>query len=122
MLRRRRLIRAASLSAIVCLVVVAVPGSVTATLRSRTCAAPKYPGSGYFTSLTVSGVSCATGRKVTLAYYRCRIRHGVKGRCTSRVLGYTCRETRYSIPTEFDARVICRQPGKKVVHTYQQFT
>ena len=63
-------------------------GCVAAACRSRppppsapTCSAPAYPGSGYFTSLKVKHVGCKTGRKVTLAHYRCRTAHGKKGRC-----------------------------------------
>lgn len=89
---------------------------------ARSCSVPRYPGSGYFTSLTVKRVSCATGRKVTLAYYRCRTRSGRAGRCHKRVLGYRCRERRVTIPTEIDARVSCRRGDKRVVHTYQQNT
>jgi hypothetical protein len=87
---------------------------------ARTCSAPKYPGSGYFTSLTVEGVGCSTGKKLALSYYRCRTKSGPAGRCKKRVLGYSCRETRNSIPTEINARVRCKSGGKRVVHTYQQ--
>jgi hypothetical protein len=88
---------------------------------SRSCAPPKYPGQGYFTSLQVAHVSCATGRKVTLAHYRCRVKHGRKGRCGS-VLHYRCAEgTRRSIPTEYTSRVTCKRGARKVVYTYEQF-
>jgi hypothetical protein len=97
---------------------VAVPGSA----RAATCAPPKYPGSGYFTSLRVSHVSCSTGRKFVVAYYKCRTKHGVKGRCTSRVSGYRCTEKRHSISTEIDARVSCKRGSRSIVHTYQQNT
>jgi hypothetical protein len=91
--------------------------------RTRICDEPKYPGEGYFTSLTVKGARCATGSKLALAYYRCRIRAGGrKGRCTRTVLGYRCTEKRNSIPTEIDARVTCKRPGQTIVHTYQQNT
>jgi hypothetical protein len=86
------------------------------------CAVPRYPGSGYFTSLTVKGVSCTTGRKLVRAYYRCRTRTGKAGRCHSRVLKFRCTERRNSIPTEIDARVSCRRGAKRVTHTYQQNT
>ena len=59
-------------------------------------------------------MSCATGRKLMLAYYRCRLRHGRAGRCHSRVLGYSCKETRNAIPTEINARVTCRL-GRRTV-------
>jgi hypothetical protein len=87
---------------------------------ARTCKAPRYPGSGYFTSLKVSRVSCASGRRVTLAHYRCRTRHGPAGRCRSTVLHYRCGERRNSIPTEIDARVTCRRGHRTVIYTYQQ--
>jgi hypothetical protein len=86
----------------------------------RTCSVPKYPGLGYFTSLTVTGTSCATGAKLAIAYYHCRTRHGRAGRCTGTVLGFGCHEQRNSIPTEIDARVTCRRHGATIVHTYQQ--
>ena len=102
-------------------VVVVFSGSAVAS--AGTCSAPKYPGSGYFTSLSVHGTSCATGKQLALAYRRCRIRHGgVKGRCPGGVMGYSCKEKRTSIPTEIDARVTCVRGSRKVVHTYQQNT
>jgi hypothetical protein len=103
----------------------ALPATSTAggsAHTARTCAVPKYPGAGYFTSLQVKHVTCATGRKVAIAYYHCRTRNGVAGHCRSRVLGYTCHETRMSIPTEIDARVACRRGERRVIHTYQQDT
>ena len=86
---------------------------------ARACSPPKYPGLGYFTTLEVTHVSCATGRRVTLAHYRCRTKHGRSGRCSS-VLGYRCSERRNSIPTEYNARVSCKRGTKRVVYTYQQ--
>ena len=103
---------------VVLAIIVALPGAA----HAATCSNPKYPGSGYFTSLKVTKVSCSTGKKVAIAYYKCRLKHGVKGRCTSRVLGYTCKEKRTSIPTEIDARVTCKRGSKKVEHSYQQNT
>jgi hypothetical protein len=84
------------------------------------CQPPRYPGLGYFTSLAVSGTTCATGKQVAIAYYHCRLRDGVKGRCEGGVLGFRCTEKRVSIPTEIDARVTCVKGSEKVVHTYQQ--
>jgi len=105
--------------------VLAIAGASAAasTHTTKTCKPlPKYPGTGYFTSLKVTGVSCATGKKVMLAYYKCRIKNGVAGTCKTKVLGYTCKEVRNTIPVEFDARVTCTNGSKKVVHTYQQDT
>jgi hypothetical protein len=87
---------------------------------ATTCKSPKYPGTGYFTSLSVSGTSCATGRKLEFAYYHCRLKHGAAGRCTSTVESFKCSEKRESIPTEIDARVTCNRHNEKVVHSYQQ--
>ena len=89
---------------------------------ARGCSLPHYPGLGYFTSLSVSGTSCATGTKVAVAYYHCRTRHGAAGRCSGGVLGFSCSERRNSIPTEIDARVTCRRRHETVIHTYQQDT
>lgn len=90
--------------------------------RAATCADGRLPnGNGYFTSLTVTKVSCKTGRRVALAYYKCRIKKGKKARCTDKVLGYSCRELkRTQIPTEINARVSCKRGARSVVHTYQQ--
>jgi hypothetical protein len=96
--------------------------AMPASAHAATCSAPKYPGSGYFTSLKVSHVSCATGRKFVVAYYKCRTKHGISGRCHSKVSGYSCKEKRNTISTEIDARVTCTRGSKKIVHTYQQNT
>jgi hypothetical protein len=47
---------------------------------------------------------------------------GKKGRCTSKVRGFRCTETRESIPTQFDAKVSCSKGSARVKHTYTQFT
>jgi hypothetical protein len=92
------------------------------TARAATCADGRLPnGNGYFTSLTVTKVSCKTGRRVALGYYKCRIKKGKKARCMNKVMGYSCRELkRTQIPTEINARVSCTRGARKVVHTYQQ--
>ena len=88
---------------------------------SRSCNVPAYPGSGYFTSLSVKHVSCRFGRRLALAYYRCRTRSGPAGRChRRRVLRYRCTEVRQSIAVEIDGRVTCKRGHMRVVHTYQQ--
>ena len=90
--------------------------------QAATCKPPKYPGSGYFTTLKVTKVSCSTGSSVALAFHKCRVKNGIKGRCTSRVKGYSCKETRQSIATEIDGRVKCTRGSRKVELTYQQNT
>ena len=92
-----------------------------AARAAASCAVPDYPGSGYFTSLTVRRVSCRTGRRLALAYYRCRTKNGPAGRCKrARVLRYRCHEVRTSIETEINGRVTCKRGRKRVIHTYQQ--
>jgi hypothetical protein len=100
--------------------VIVLPAAPAA--RATTCADGRLPnGNGYFTSLTVTKVSCKTGKRVVLAYYKCRIKKGKKARCTDKVLGYSCREIkRTQIPTEINARVTCKRGARRVVHTYQQ--
>lgn len=115
---RPLLVLAAALTA---LAIAALAGASPAEARS--CSQSRLPnGNGYITSLNVTRVSCRTGRRVALAYFRCRIRRGKAARCTMRVMRYRCRETsRRRIATELNARVRCTRGSRRVVHTYQQF-
>ena len=124
-----RLFRAAAVSA--CLALAGLAGTSSPALAA-TCKASKtkYPNAnpgGYFTSLKVTKVSCRTGAKLMVAYYKCRRKNGqgVEGKCKqSTVNGMRCRESRPSsgrvAGQEFNAKVTCRSGSKKVVHTYQQ--
>lgn len=87
---------------------------------AQACKPPRYPGTGYFTSLNVKHARCPTGKRLALAYYRCRTRRSRSGHCHHRVLHFRCHERRTSIPTEIDARVTCLRGERVVVHTYQQ--
>jgi len=100
----------------------ATAGDGLPAAAARSCPAPAYPGSGDFTSLTVTKVTCSRGTAVLKAHYKCRIAHGRKGKCTKAVLGYRCSEKRVSIPTEFNSRVTCKNGTRRVVYTYQQNT
>ena len=85
---------------------------------------PTYPSSkgGYFLSLRVTKISCKTGKSLMKSHYRCRVHHGIRGKCTA-VRGYRCTERRgAAIPTEFNAEVTCRNAGKRFVYAYQQNT
>ena len=124
-----RLLRAAAVSA--CLAIAGLAGASSPALAA-TCKAnkTKYPNAnpgGYFTSLKVTRVSCSTGAKLMVAYYKCRRKNGqgVEGRCKqSTVNGLRCRESRPSsgrvAGQEFNAKVTCTSGSKKIVHTYQQ--
>ena len=80
-------------------------------------------GVSYVTSLEVKGVTCATGKKVVRAFHKCRKANGgIRGRCTSRVLGYACTERREAIKTQFSGKATCKNGTRRVVHTYTQFT
>ena len=123
----RPIVRAATLALLLILATLvsstsAQAGSEPSAKAAQTCSVPKYPGLGYFTTLSVSGTSCGTGDKLIFAYYRCRLAHGKAGTCHTSVLGFSCREQRNSIPTEIEARVTCRKGSATVVHTYQQDT
>ncbi len=105
------------------LVLLAIPS----TSSAATCTVSKKPralGPTYVTRLTVANVSCATGKSLVRAYYRCRVANGgADGRCRKRVRGYSCRERRTNvISTQFDATVTCRSGSRRVVHKYTQFT
>lgn len=102
----------------------AVPASAGPVAHAaKTCSSASYPGNGYFNALTVKGTSCASGRKLEVAHYHCRLRHGgIKGKCTS-VSGYRCKESkRQSNAIEFDARVTCTNGSRRVQWVYQQNT
>ena len=82
-------------------------------------------GPTYVTQLKQSGTSCSNAVRVTRAFHTCRLKKGKRGRCTTRVLGYTCSDRRpvtEMIPTQFTGYVICKRSGARITHTYQQDT
>lgn len=106
-------------------VLIAAPSAIGATGHAaKACTPPKYPGLGYFTSMTVTKTGCSTGKKVALGHYKCRVKNGgKKGYCRAKVSGFRCTESkRNAIPTEYNARVTCKKGSAKVVFTYQQDT
>lgn len=113
---RTRLLAAAATIAAAVPLLGAGPAAAT-----KSCSPGAYPGDGYFTSLKVTGISCSGGKAVMRGHYRCRTKHGIKGRCPS-FSGYHCTEKRNAIPTEYNARVTCKKGTRKVVYTYQQNT
>lgn len=123
----RRLSILAALAAVaVCVALPAASGAAPSASAAATCSVTKDGrrlGPTYVTLLTVSGTSCAKGKSLVRAYYRCRVANGgKKGRCTKRVLGYRCHEKRGGIPTQFSAKVTCTRGRAKVVHNYTEFT
>jgi hypothetical protein len=116
------------LAALCVLAVTVLVAAQTSSAATRGCSAPKEPAGlngGYFTELRATNVTCASARKLVLAYYRCRVeRGGVRGTCNRRTVnGLYCRETRPSnlqSDTQINARVTCTKGTKKVRHSYQQ--
>ena len=96
--------------------------ALPASAQAATCKPPKYPGSGYFTSLKATKVSCGEASKVAVAFHKCRTKKSVSGRCSSRVRNYSCSERRTTISTEINGRVTCKKGSRKVELTYQQNT
>jgi hypothetical protein len=92
---------------------------------AATCAADVVTvKAGYITSLKVTGTSCKTGLKVAKSFNTCRLKNGLKGKCTKKVRGYSCKENKRvtsTSPPEIDARVTCKKGKARVVLTYQTF-
>ena len=115
-------LRLLPLALIAALAVVAAFGAGTASAKSCNVRTSDYPGDGYFTSLSVRGVSCSTGKSVAREHYRKRVRRGGKdGKYNGSVKGWSCRESsRSKTSTELNARVTCRRSGNRITFTYQQ--
>ena len=110
---------------VTCLAVAGLAGAQSSVARTKACATPKEPAGllgGYFTQLQVNRVSCASGRKLVLAYYKCRRRKGVKASCSGKTVnGLKCTEKRGAeIETQFNATVTCKKGSRSVKHSYQQ--
>jgi hypothetical protein len=74
---------------------------------------------------SVRGTSCADGEKVIKAFHACRLKRGKDGRCTTKVLGYSCTDKRPAAlrsPLSFDGDVTCKSGSKAVAHHYAQNT
>jgi hypothetical protein len=119
-----RLITAACAVATVTLLV-AAPGGSAASLKPCSLSLTKSQqlGATYVTKLKVQGVSCSTAQRVVKSFHSCRKQKGVAGRCTHRVKGYSCTDTRpasLQIPTQLNGQVKCRSASKRVNFDYQQ--
>jgi hypothetical protein len=77
-------------------------------------------GTTYVLKIKASNTSCRSARRVIRAFHACR--PGKKGRCDSRVRGYSCSENRGNRGvTSYDSTVTCRNGGKTVKHKYTQW-
>lgn len=82
-------------------------------------------GPTYVFPYKVKGVSCKKGKRVIRAFHKCRYakpKGGLRGRCTSRVNGFRCKEGKRSgiKGVQYDANVTCKRGGARVRHHYQQ--
>jgi hypothetical protein len=106
--------------------VLAIPSAAgAATTCKLSLSTARHMGPTYVTVMKVSNTSCANGIKVTKAFHSCRLKHGKRGRCTTKVLGYSCTDRRpsdESIPTQFTGHVTCRKGSARITHEYQQNT
>jgi hypothetical protein len=112
-------------SALVLIALVAAGGAGAAEVHAaKSCnisGQQRSLGASYVTSLSVRHTSCSNGKAVVRAYQKCRRAHGWKGKCRHRVKGYSCkRHIQESSPVQYDAKVTCRNGGKRVTHTYTQ--
>jgi hypothetical protein len=102
----------------------AVAASAARTTTCRISGSDESLGPTYVTYLGVSGgPTCAAGKTLVHAYYRCRIKQGgVTGHCSG-VERFRCSEHRYAvIAVQFDARVTCSRGRERILHDYTQFT
>lgn len=76
----------------------------------------------YNFTLTQTGTSCATAKKVMKGYHACRSKSSVK--CSKKVASkWRCTARKSSmITTQFDARYTCSWGKRRVRGTYQQAT
>ena len=74
---------------------------------------------GSLSDFEQANTSCATAVKVARAHTQCRLSHGRKGRCVTRVLGYSCREERTS-GTTLSGTVTCANGLRRVRFTFSQ--
>ena len=131
MIRPTRLIAPLAIAALSTVALAAPSGSVAAS--AKTCklsgSAAQKLGPAYVTYTSgkggyrVTGVSCASGKKIIKAFHSCRYKHGKSGKCTSKVRGYSCTEKRPSSlksAFSFEGNVTCKAGSKRITHHYLQ--
>jgi hypothetical protein len=110
-----------ALAVIVAAVAIPASGASAHAAAAKKCSVgdSRSYGTTYVLSISVSGTSCRSGRKLIRAFHACR--PGKAGKCPS-VKGYSCSEHRFNkSKTSYDSKVTCRKGGKVVKHTYTQF-
>jgi hypothetical protein len=103
----------------------AAPAAPAATSCKLSLKKSQQLGATYVTNLKVRGVTCAGAQRVVKAFHSCRREKGVKGRCTRKVLKYSCSDRRPAseqIPTQLNGHVTCARRDRRVTFDYQQNT
>lgn len=82
-------------------------------------------GTSYVTALKVAGVGCPKAEKVIKAYHNCRHENGAAGKCTHKVLGFSCKDgKRQGVPgVQYNATAKCRKvanDSKRIKSPYTQ--
>jgi hypothetical protein len=99
----------------------ASPHAAAAKVLSCKSGSAKTLAGGYYLNLQASGAPCTTARTVQAGYQACRLKSGQKGKCHTKVAGYTCHEgKRNSIAVTFFAAVSCTNGAKKISWSYEQ--
>jgi hypothetical protein len=78
---------------------------------------------GYFLPEVYKGLSCRTVRRVEEGIQACRLKHGIRGRCTSPVIGFRCHDQRDKATAgvaNFLAAVSCRRGRSTIKYIYLQ--
>jgi hypothetical protein len=111
--------RSAALLVIAAATIAAASAPAAAAAKTCDVGNTRSYGTTYVIEIGVTGVSCATGKRVIRAFQACR--PGKSGRCP-RVSGYRCSERRFNkSPQSYDSDVTCKRGAKRVTHTYTQF-
>ena len=77
-------------------------------------------GTTYVIKISAKKVGCSDAKRLVKAYHGCR--PGKTGKC-ARVNGFSCSESRFNKSSQsYDSNVTCKKGGKRVKHTYTQFT
>jgi hypothetical protein len=109
----------------VCILFAAVLATSAQAASAKACGSATLPtlAGGYIYHLSVKGAGCATGRQVQVAFQKCRLVHGKSGRCTSKVVGYTCKEGHRSVALDnFFTNVACKKGAASITYSFQQNT
>jgi hypothetical protein len=101
---------------------VAAPVASAAATASCTASTATLAG-GYYIPVSHKGVSCGTQKGLEGGFQACRLKHGQKGKCTTKILGYVCKEgKRTTIPTQFFTKVTCTKAKASFAYVYYQDT